>query len=88
MIAAGTTEALRLANRFTLVKIQDAVSSSILQPLSTWVINAAELARFQLLDSLHVIGGRPQPNGTSQRRFRHGYSTLLVFKPAQERRSR
>ena len=83
MIMTGTTEALRLASDFTLVKVQDHVSSGVLQPLTSWVITAAEATGATLLDSLHVIGGRAQPNGTSQRRARHRYSTLLVFRPAR-----
>ena len=79
LIREGTAEAVRLAQSFVLVKLQDHVSSGRLQPLSSWAIEAATEAGARLVDSLHVIGGRPQPKGTRQVRARHGYSTLLVF---------
>jgi len=81
LIVAGTCEACRLAHHTVIVKIQDHTSSGVLQPLSTWVINAATLAGARLVDSLHVVGGRAQPSGRRQQRARHGYSTALVFTP-------
>lgn len=87
LIEQGTREACRIAGKYALVKVQDHVSSGVLQPQTTWVINAAPPDAV-LVDSLHVIGGRAQPAGTRQKRARHGYSTLLVFtkkRPARKR---
>ncbi len=78
LIEQGTREACRIASSHVLVKVQDHVSSGVLQPQTTWVINAAT-PDVVLVDTLHVIGGRPQPEGRTQKRARHGYSTLLVF---------
>lgn len=86
MIEAGTTEAVRLAGDFVIVKCQDHVSSGRLQPLTTWVTNAATEAGAVLVDSLHVIGGRAQPSGRRQVRARHGYSTALIFAQTRGRR--
>jgi hypothetical protein len=85
LIEQGTREACRIAGKYALVKVQDHVSSGVLQPQTTWVINAAPPDAV-LVDSLHVIGGRPQPEGRSQKRARHGYSTLLVFTKKRPRR--
>lgn len=87
LIEQGTREACRIAGAFALVKVQDHVSSGVLQPQTAWVVNAAP-PDAMLVDTLHVIGGRPQPEGRSQKRARHGYSTLLVFtkkRPARKR---
>lgn len=85
LIEQGTREACRIAGKFALVKVQDHVSSGVLQPQTTWVINAAPPDAV-LVDTLHVIGGRAQPAGTSQKRARHGYSTLLVFTKKRPKR--
>lgn len=79
LIREGTAEAVRLARRFVLVKVQDHVSSGRLQPLTYWATDAALDAGARLVDSMHVLGGRAQPSGRRQIRARHGYSTLLVF---------
>jgi hypothetical protein len=83
LIRDGTREAVRLASKFVLVKTQDHVSSGRLQPLTNWVIDSAHAAGAQLLDSLHVVGGRAQPNGRGQSRARHAYSTMLIFRAAR-----
>jgi len=80
MIDDGVKEATRLASKFVLIKVQDHISSGVLQPLALWAITAGENAGAQLVDSLHVVGGRAQPKGRRQVRARHGYSTLLVLR--------
>lgn len=79
LIEGGTREACRLSVCHVLVKTQDHVSSGRLQPLTSWVIEAAQSTGAVLVDSLHVVAGRKQPPGRTQRRARHGYSTMLIF---------
>lgn len=78
LIEQGTREACRISANLTMIKVQDHVSSGVVQPQVNWVINAAA-PYSKFVDSLHVIGGRPQSDGRKQKRARHGYSTLLVF---------
>lgn len=85
LIEQGTREACRIAGKYAIVKVQDHVSSGVLQPQTAWVINAAPPDAV-LVDTLHVIGGRPQPEGRSQKRARHGYSTALVFTKKRPKR--
>lgn len=85
LIRRGTTEAVRVSSEHALVKVQDHISSGVLQPLTHWVCEAATEGGGRLVDSLHVVGGRAQPGGTRQVRARHGYSTLLVFETKKPR---
>lgn len=86
MIEAGAREAVRIADSFTLIKVQDHVSSGVLRPLTVWATVAAEGAGAELVDTLHVVGGRAQPHGRRQVRARHAYSTLLVLRRRGRRR--
>lgn len=79
LIVEGTQEAVRLARRLVLVKVQDQVNGGRVHSQVTWVINAAEQVGGRFVDSLHVVGGRGQPSGRRQVRARHGYSTLVVL---------
>lgn len=89
LIRAGTAEAVRIADHFAIIKVQDHVSSTDLRPLTTWVIEEAHRsARVRLADSLHVVGGRAQPKGRAQKRARHGYSTALVFRILGRKRTK
>lgn len=79
----GSSEALRLARQFVLIKCQDQVVSG----KKVWqTIEMADHMRARSLfkpnrlrDMLHVQGYRPQPPGRSQLHARQDYSTLLVF---------
>lgn len=87
LIEDGTREACRISAGLTMVKVQDHVSSGVVQPQVNWVINAAA-PYSKFVDSLHVIGGRGQPEGRKQKRARHGYSTLVVLMRKRPSRSR
>ena len=80
LLLDGTTEALRLARRFVLVKCQDQISSSKYHPQTFLVWERAMSLGAELVDMLHVPGLREQPAGTSQRHSRRNYSTLLVLR--------
>jgi hypothetical protein len=88
LIEDGTREACRISSGITMIKVQDHVSSGVVQPQVNWVITAAA-PYSKFVDSLHVIGGRPQSDGRKQKRARHGYSTLVVLtrkRPARSKR--
>lgn len=79
LLVDGTVEALRLARRFVLVKCMDQICSGSYHPQTFIAYQAAVATGARLVDQLHVLGGRAQPNGRRQVHARRNYSTLLVF---------
>jgi len=83
LIWQGSTEALRLARHFVLIKCQDqVVSGKVYWQTQSVIAHMANRGIFKpnrLVDMLHVQGYRPQPPGRRQVHARRDYSTLLVF---------
>lgn len=79
LLAGGTAEGCRLADQFLLVKCMDQVEASKVRWQTDVVSDVAKALEFRKVDQLMLVGGRPQPEGTSQKHARHNYSTLLVF---------
>lgn len=80
LIKNGITECARVTNRILIVKCQDQVSSGKVQWQTRIFSDHAETIGLTLIDSLHVVGSRPQPAGTTQKHARRNYSTALIFK--------
>jgi hypothetical protein len=78
---AGMTEAARVVRPggFVLVKCQDQISSGRLHLQTFDVLQTALLLDLEVVDMLHLVGGRPQPAGRRQVHARRNYSTLIVF---------
>lgn len=76
----GTVEALRVADRLTLVKCQDANVASQYRPQTFMVWEAASKLNAKLVAELYVIARREQPAGKKQRNVWTSCSTLMVFK--------
>lgn len=86
LITRGCAEALRLADRFVLIKCQDQVVSGRVYWQTLEIIETmrarSPFKPNRLRDMLHVQGYRPQPPGRRQVHARRDYSTLLVFEVA------
>ena len=82
LLLDGTSEALRVARRYVLVKCQDQISSSRYHPQTFLVWRHAVTRGAGLVDLIHVVGGRPQPPGRRQVHSSRNYSSLLVFEVA------
>jgi hypothetical protein len=80
LLLDGTAEALRVARRYVLVKCQDQISSGRYNPQTFLVWDLARSRDADLVDLLHVVGGRPQPPGRRQLHAARNYSSLLVFR--------
>lgn len=80
LLIDGTRECARVARIMLLVKCQDQVVSGKKRWQTRILTETAEAAGFGLLDALMFEGGRPQPEGRTQKHARQNYSTLLVFK--------
>lgn len=81
----GLADCARVARRTLLVKCQDQVCSGQVRWQTLAMIDAAEVRGFDLVDMLHMLGGRPQPAGRRQVHARRNYSTLLVFQRKAKR---
>jgi hypothetical protein len=79
LISAGISECARVARRHLLIKCQDQVSSGQVRWQTFAFAEHASLAGFRLVDMLHNIGHRPQPQGRRQVHAARNYSTLLVL---------
>ena len=82
LIREGTVECLRVLKRggFLLLKCQDQVNGGKVRWQTMDFAWHAGLYGGRLVDMLHMLGGRPQPEGTSQRHARRNMSTLLVLR--------
>jgi hypothetical protein len=81
-LVGGIAEGSRLTRRWLLVKAQDQVSSGQVRWLTQVVTDTARALELRQVDSFHLRGGRPQPEGRRQVHSRRNYSTLLVFRTA------
>jgi hypothetical protein len=81
LIRAGITESLRVLRigGVLLVKCQDQVSSGRVRWQTHEFAGHAERAGCCLVDMLHLLSYRPQPDGRRQVHARRNYSTLLVL---------
>jgi len=79
LLLDGTSEALRVARRYVLVKCADQISSGKYNAQTFMVWNRAMEHGATMVDMLHVMGSREQPYGTRQLHARRNYSSLLVF---------
>lgn len=81
-IRAGLTEAIRVtrAGGHVLLKCQDQVSSGKVRWQTIEFTNHAHDSGAQLVDMLHLTGGRPQPANRRQLHARRNYSTMLIFR--------
>lgn len=80
-IRAGITEALRVlkADGVLMVKCQDQVSSGHVHWQTHEFSDHAVKQGARLIDMLHLVSYRPQPDGRIQVHARRNYSTLLIF---------
>ena len=79
LIFDGMTECARVTGRILVVKCQDQVSSGRVQWQTRLVADHGESLGLRLMDALHVVGYRKQPEGRRQVHARRDYSTALVF---------
>lgn len=79
LIDDGLTEAMRVARRRVLVKVQDSISSGRLHMQTHDVISRARELGGSIDDVLHVVGYRAQPPGRRQLHARRNHSTLIVI---------
>lgn len=83
MIRDGITECLRVLKPggHLLLKCQDQVNGGKVRWQTIEFAGHAEQAGpAVLVDMLHMLGGRPQPEGRSQQHARRNMSTLLVLR--------
>jgi SAM-dependent methyltransferase len=83
MIRDGIVECLRVLKPggYLLVKCQDQVNGGKVRWQTIEFTHHAErVGPAVLVDMLHMLGGRPQPEGRSQQHARRNMSTLLVLK--------
>jgi SAM-dependent methyltransferase len=87
LIRAGIDECGRVLRTggYLLLKCQDQVSSGRVRWQTIEFTLHAEARGFELVDSLHLIGHRPQPGGRRQVHARRNLSTLLVFRKRQRK---
>ena len=87
LIRQGITECFRVLRPegILLVKCQDQVCGGRVRWQTHEFTEHAEEQDSRLVDSLLMIGGRPQPPGRRQVHANHNYSTLLVFRKATRR---
>lgn len=73
---------------YVLAKCQDQVNAGRVrwQTMMLWEHGIAH--DLLLVDQLHYVGGRPQPEGRRQQHARRNYSTLMVFRKAGPKRVR
>lgn len=64
LIRDGITECARVTKRHLMVKCQDQVNSGRVRWQTREFADHAESCGFELIDMLHVVGGRPQPPRT------------------------
>ena len=90
LIRDGITECVRVLRPggVLLVKCQDQVCGGRVRWQTHEFTDHAEEQGTRLVDSLLMIGGRPQPPGRRQVHANHNYSTLLIIRkdPARKRR--
>lgn len=79
LILDMVAEGARLARRTLLVKGQDQVNGGKVRWQTREIVEHAEAHGFVLVDSLVMLGGRPQPPGRRQVHARRNGSTLLVL---------
>ena len=98
LIQAGIEECMRVLKPkgFLLIKCQDQVASGKIHwqayTFARWAVSGlggvmditGKGSRGQLIDMLHIQGGRPQPmQGRMQRRSHRNYSTMVVVQKAK-----
>ena len=78
---SGITEANRVVRPggFVLVKCQDQICSGRLHLQTHDVITFARSIGLEVVDLLHLVGGRPQPPGRRQVHARRNYSSMVVL---------
>lgn len=88
LLFAGTTEALRVARRYALVKCEDQAVSGRYRPQRHCLLGHAEGLGARVVGELHVYSPRVQPGGKRQCNVWASASTLVVLRPdAQHPRS-
>lgn len=90
LIRAGMKECTRVLapGGSLLVKCQDQVNGGRVRWQTIEFANYGVELGLELVDMLHMLGGRPQPPGRRQEHARRNYSTLLVFRAAKAKRGR
>lgn len=92
LIRDGITECARVLSPegFLLLKCQDQVNGGKVRWQSREFADHAETLGLALVDSLLMLGGRPQPAGRRQVHARRNLSTLLVLRKdtTNERKTR
>lgn len=76
----GIGECARVSKKWLLVKCQDQVCSGKVRWQTIQFAFHAEAQGFELVDMLHYVAYRPQPEGRSQVHARRNYSTMLVLR--------
>jgi SAM-dependent methyltransferase len=87
LIRAGMDECSRVLRPggYLLLKCQDQVCSGRVRWQTIEFAGHGEANGLVLWDSLHLLGGRPQPAGRRQKHARRNLSTLLVFRKPKRR---
>lgn len=76
----GIDECARVSRKWLLIKCQDQVCSGKVRWQTIEFGSAAVDSGFELVDMLHYVAYRPQPEGRSQIHARRNYSTMLVLR--------
>jgi len=71
-----------------LVKCQNQVNAGKIRWQTREFADHAEALGLRLVDMLHMIGGRPQPEGRRQVHARQNYSTMLILRKPNRRKQR
>ena len=88
LIRAGMKECHRVLHPggSLLVKCQDQVNGGRVRWQTIEFANYGVELGLELVDMLHMLGGRPQPAGRRQEHARRNYSTMLVFRAPKAKR--
>lgn len=82
LMRAGMLECIRVLKPkgFLLMKCQDQVSSGKVRWQTMEFTAFGESNGLELVDMLHLLGGRPQPGGRRQVHARRNLSTMLILR--------
>lgn len=90
LLREGTAECIRVTRPlgYVLVKCQDQVANGQVHWQTRMIDRVAARAGADLVDMLHLVGGRAQSDKRRQVHARRNYSTMMVFRVRRPTRNR